>query len=394
MPLYSKNNQLILTIIRCEPQSLLDEIMEISPMEHMRIRSKIRDYEIHFVNGDEFVSSLSRYLPCCYVVDDNVWGLYRDGVLKSLESERLVIQYAHEEQKTLTGAQRIYDELIKHSAKRNLTLVSIGGGMIQDLSGFVAATLYRGINWVYVPTTLLAQADSCLGSKTSLNYRNFKNLLGTFYPPNHVIIYTPFVQTLSELDFMSGLGEVIKLHLIGGLPFVEKIAKCLDGLQNRDEGQLIDAIQDSLNIKYPYVASDEFDQGERILLNYGHCFGHAIESVSNFQMPHGLAVVLGMMLANIVAKKRDILSDLTENFLFEQLFFPVVKIGPILNYLDPEAIIEAMKKDKKRTGNGLALIILKEKYNLEIIQDLSPKEVVDAIQELSSKFMNRNHSNT
>ena len=356
-------------------------------MENLYIRSKIRNYIIRFVDKGELISHLNHSAPCCYVVDENVWKLYHKGILDKFKSANLIILPALEEHKTLVGVQVIYDKLIKYSAKRNLTLISIGGGIIQDLTGFVASTWYRGINWVYVPTTLLGQADSCLGGKTSLNYKSFKNLIGTFSPPSEIIINVPFLQTLSELDFLSGLGEVIKLHLLGGSSYVQSVLKYLPNLLNREEDKLAQIIRDSLSIKYSYVASDEFDRGKRNILNYGHCFGHAIESSSDFQIPHGQAVVLGMMLANIIGKKRGVLSDSTEHRLFEQLLFPVLKIKPTSINLDSKTIIEAMKKDKKRLGEGLALIILKDEYQTENIQNLSSKEVIDSIEELGDKFM-------
>ena len=139
-----------------------------------------------------------------------------------------------EERKTLETVQELYGHFLGRSAKRNMTLISIGGGILQDISGFAASTLYRGINWVFVPTTLLAQADSCIGSKTSLNYQGYKNLLGTFYPPNEVYIYMPFLATQAELDFYSGLGEVVKLHLMGGAERTRELIALLLIFDRRD----------------------------------------------------------------------------------------------------------------------------------------------------------------
>jgi 3-dehydroquinate synthase len=319
-------------------------------------------------------------------VDENVWRLYADGCLRDIDRERVFVQPIREEIKSLESVQRLYDRLADYPAKRNLTLISIGGGILQDITGFVASTLYRGIDWVYVPTTLLAQADSCIGAKTSLNYHRCKNLVGTFYPPREVLIHIPFLATLEPRDFFSGLGEVIKLHIIGGPGPVDRLIAMQPAIRQRDPEALRATVINSLTIKHGYIADDEFDQGRRNLLNFGHCFGHAIETTSDFALPHGQAVLVGILLANIAARDRGRLSLNREAELSARLLLPNLVTKPAPSHLDPDAVVNAMSKDKKRTGQGLALVVLKDGYELQQLDDFTPGEATTALTELAGRL--------
>ena len=288
-----------------------------------------------------------------------------------------------EEKKNIAMVQELYDRLIEKSAKRNMTLISIGGGIVQDVTGFLASTLYRGIKWVFVPTTLLAQADSCIGGKTSLNYKAYKNLIGTFYPPTAIFIDTKFLLTLKDLDFYSGLGEVIKLFVIGGEKSTKGILEWMPALRVRNEEALEKAVYGSLLIKKSYIEDDEFDSGRRNMLNFGHCFGHALEAASDFGIPHGQAVVLGMVLANIVARERNLLAKDTEQYLLNKLFLPSLIKNAKLHSIKPDQIIDGMKKDKKRTVLDLPLVMLTDSYLMTRVSDLKEQEVNSALSELS-----------
>jgi len=339
------------------------------------------------MTGDTgFVSGFGGLPHRCYVVDENVWRLYKTSALAPLDPSRTIIQPINERLKTLESVSLLYDRLVDFPAKRNLTLVSIGGGILQDITGFAASTLYRGINWTYVPTTLLAQADSCIGGKTSLNYGHYKNLVGTFYPPSEVFIYTPFLATLQQQDFYSGLGEVVKLHIMGGQNAVRSLQNLLPAIGRRDNEALTTAVKDSLTVKLAYISEDEFDQGRRNMLNFGHCFGHALETTSDFLIPHGQAVMVGMMLANIASRNRGLLSRPLEAELRQELLEPNLIVRPGRAHLEPEAVIDAMKRDKKRKGDGLALVVLKDGYEMQRIDDFTPDEARTALEELLGLF--------
>jgi len=352
-------------------------------MPVIKIKSNIRNYSVYFGKAKDFLSKLEKTYPnCCYIIDENVWKLYKNRTLYKLDKNKVIILPINEERKYLTAVQEIYDLLIERSAKRNLTMISIGGGIIQDITGFVASTIYRGINWVFIPTTLLAQADSCIGGKTSLNYRSFKNLIGTFYPPSEIFIDPLFLATQKDIDFYSGLGEVVKLHLMQERDNVQKIIKMLPLIIAKEPKTLITAVRNSLLIKQSYIESDEFDTGKRNLLNYGHCFGHAIESVSNFEIPHGQAILVGMILANIVSKQRRLLSEKSESFILQKLLLPSLKVKLKRQFFTADKIIEAMKKDKKRIGQGLALIMMTDNYKTIKMNDITVDEAINALREL------------
>ena len=179
----------------------------------LEIKSNIRNYEVLFEKDYEFIKDLINIKNSIFIIDNNVYELYKDK-FRDIQNNNLFLFNAIEENKTFDYVKEIYDFLIKKSVKRNLTIISIGGGITQDITGFVASTLYRRVNWIFIPTTFLAITDSCIGSKTSVNYDKYKNIMGTFYPPQKIYINTDFLNTLKELDFYSGIGESIKFQLM------------------------------------------------------------------------------------------------------------------------------------------------------------------------------------
>jgi 3-dehydroquinate synthase len=347
----------------------------------IKVKSSLREYEVHLGPAHDFVKHLANLEQKLFVVDENVWHCHADGILSTLPRPETITFPALEDRKTLEGVQEIYEHLLQRSAKRNLTLITIGGGILQDVTGFAASTLYRGINWVFIPTTLLAQADSCIGSKTSLNYGRYKNLIGTFYPPSTIWIDPSFLSTLQTLDFFSGLGEIVKLHIMAGEEKTQQYLGAYDSICALDMLPLQRAIQTSLEIKIGYISDDEFDLGRRNMLNYGHCIGHALESVSNFRIPHGQAVVAGMILANDIAQRRGILSEEQCCFIETRLLLPSLNVRAQPADLQATAIIEAMSKDKKRTGSGLALVMLTEAGEMVRVNDVQAQEVQAALEE-------------
>jgi len=352
----------------------------------IKVHSAIRDYEVHFADSFDFMAAFEHIANRYYVIDSNVWHLYRDTVFSHLDPALVMVLPIEEDRKNLGTVMEVYDALMAKSAKRNMTMISIGGGIVQDITGFAASTLYRGINWIFVPTTLLAQSDSCIGSKTSLNYKSYKNLIGSFFPPNHIYLCPLFTATLKHEDYFSGLGEVIKLHLMGGEAASGKLMADLPALNGRaDPSALLAAIKESLGVKLSYMADDEFDTGKRNLLNYGHCFGHAVESTSEFAIPHGQAVIVGMMFANIVARNRGLLNQNMFDDIHQRILRPALVSALSAEHLDTARIIAAMKMDKKRTGEGLVLVMLTDGYEMVKIDDLSVDELGAANQELCKR---------
>src|SRR3989344_1246740 len=354
------------------------------------IASRLSDYTVFFEDRHDFLSEL-KAKNAIWIIDRNVLRLY-PGYFSDIPEGSLIDFDAVEPNKTLEAAVEIYRELISKSVKRNATLISVGGGITQDVSGFVASTLYRGIRWIYLPTTLLAQSDSCIGSKTSLNFDQFKNLIGTFYSPREVYINVEFLKTLEPRYFYSGFGEIIKLQLTPVISPERDLLAVVERLKRTGSfplsstDDLLSLIYDSLLIKKSYIEEDEFDQGRRNLLNYGHCLGHALESASGFEIPHGLAVMAGMLFANIVSCRRKWIDDKMLEFLTKSVFMPhlhfdLVDFRP--EYFNPDVLIENMKKDKKRTGEGLALILPASDLELVRINNLSLDEARRGIKQLA-----------
>ena len=348
-------------------------------MNTILIKSNLKDYTVYFENDDSFLKRLAELNNSVYVIDENVYRLHKDDCLKYIPKDRLIELEISEDRKNMDTVCELYEKIMQFAPRKNLNLVSIGGGITQDLTSFVASSLYRGVNWIFVPTTLLAQVDSCIGAKTSLNFKHFKNLVGTFYPPSEIHIYPEFLKTLTREDFYSGVGEMAKLHLMNGENDTKKFIEDLPLIDKLDSKVLLERTQNCLKIKKSYIEDDEFDTGKRNMLNYGHCFGHAIESSTDFAISHGQAVVLGMILANKMAVKQGLLLPINEKFIYENVLKPVFVVN--VPEIDVEKTVDAMKQDKKNLGNGLALVMLTDGYKMVKITDLTEHEAKEVLSE-------------
>jgi 3-dehydroquinate synthase len=210
------------------------------------------------------------------------------------------------------------------------------------------------VDWKFLPTTLLAQADSCIGSKSSVNLGTVKNILGTFNPPSEIAICGRFLDTLEQKDIRSGIGEIIKVHAIDSSAAFDRLMKDYDRLMI-DRAVLIHYTEQALKIKKRYIEVDEFDQGVRNIFNYGHSFGHAIESATDFAVPHGIAVTMGMQIANSVATQRGLITE-SQHMRMQ----PLLKknLGAFANTAIPfDATLSALVKDKKNTASQLVVIL-------------------------------------
>lgn len=343
----------------------------------MKIKSNIRDYTVNLEMDNHFITELKRIPHSMFVIDRNVYDLYPE-FFGDIEKNKLILLDAIEENKTIDTALDICEKFTKIPAKRNSTMITIGGGICQDVSGFAANILYRGINWVLVPTTLLSSCDSCIGSKTSLNYKKYKNLLGTFYPPLRLHIYPEFFKTLTKSDYKSGLGEIVKFNVMKGEKAITRLEESIDSLLELDPTVLNEFILSSLEFKQPLIERDEFDQGDRISLNFAHTFGHAIETVSNYAIPHGTAVAIGMVMANFISCERGMLIDSTKKRI-ENLVKKIADITFVETHFDADKIIEAMKNDKKRKGDKLAAVLLNDLFETIVIYDLEENEVRNSL---------------
>lgn len=351
-------------------------------LENLTIKSNIKNYIVHFEKDKNFLENLVKRENTIFIIDKNVYNLHKSNILANIPQDKSIFLDISEEMKNIETACFLYEKIMQFSPRKNLTIISIGGGITQDVTGFVASSLYRGVNWFFVPTTLLAQVDSCIGAKTSLNFKHYKNLVGTFYPPSEIFIYPEFLKTLKREDFYSGVGEMAKLHLMNGEDATKNFVKDLSLIDKLDETTLLKYTQNCLKIKKSYIENDEFDTGKRNMLNYGHCFGHAIESSTNFEISHGQAVVLGMILANKEAKKRGILSEKNEEYIYNNVLKPILIVK--IPQIDVSKTISAMRQDKKNLGKGLALVMLKDNYEMIKITDLQEDEARELLENVKN----------
>ena len=262
---------------------------------------------------------------------------------------------AVETDKSLSSVERLICELRERGMSRGDHLIAVGGGIIQDVSTLVASLYMRGVAWTYVPTTLLGMVDSCIGGKSSINTRTTKNLIGNIYPPREVVIDTDFVTTLSPRERYSGIAEALKITYCGGEASFQQMTSLLHGLETADIG---DVIHLSLTTKKWFIEVDEHDKAERLQLNFGHTFGHAIEVATNFAVPHGLAVAIGMICAFEFASRHERLHDCADdlNRISRALVMKGLRDSSRFNF-DADRFSTAFRSDKKHPAGAFRLVL-------------------------------------
>ena len=354
--------------------------------EKLSIQSIFRKYSVHFV--DDAVKAFGGNLnDTFFLVDQKLMTLYGSRFEGVLPPDRTIAIKADEFNTTLDRCQEIIRALVGKNIRRNHILVAVGGGILQDITAFTASILYRGIEWHFIPTTLLAQADSCIGSKTSINLGEFKNLVGNFYPPSDILVDVKFLESLPSGEVKSGIGEILHYYLIDDNPMTGPLMARYDEFLSNPPG-LLSFIRESLNIKKKVIERDEFDRHERNLFNYGHTFGHALESLTNYQINHGQAVTFGMDLANYLSVE---FGHMTQKS-FEGMHKVLKKNVPILNSgeYDMEKYYKALSRDKKNIGENLGCILTcgpGKMFKSQILID-------DKFRELIRTFFNKRWSDS
>ena len=289
-----------------------------------------------------------------YIIDSKIAEIYRRELAGVLASKSVLLVEARESNKSLEHMPDYVTHLLQRGIKRGHVVVAIGGGIIQDITCFIGAVLLRGVDWHFYPTTLLAQADSCIGSKSSINVGLFKNVVGTYTPPRRIVISRAVLATLPEVEIRSGIGEMLKVHLIAGPAAFDQIAADYDRIAS-DAAIMQKYIIRSLEIKRGIIEQDEFDRGIRNVMNLGHSFGHAIESATNFGIPHGVAVTIGMDMANYTAVRLGRMSQTH----FDRMHPTLRKNyrGYETTAIPFDGFLAAIGKDKKNTDAKLGLIL-------------------------------------
>lgn len=299
------------------------------------------------------IDSFLPYKNCCYIIDENIAKIYQSKLSPILKKKSTIIINSNEEAKSLEKLSSLFERLTKNEVRRDSMFIAIGGGVVQDITCFISSVFLRGVPWIFIPTTLLSQADSCIGSKSSINIKSAKNILGTFNPPKKVFIWAEFLNTLSDSEIRSGVGEIIKVCAIDGMSSFRALSADLQDIYC-DQEVLLRYIHKSLNIKKNYVELDEFDRNQRNIFNYGHSFGHAIEFATNYLIPHGVAVTIGMDLANFLSAKLGYTS--IEYFNYAHPTLAENANGHWHHDIPVNLLFDALLRDKKNTQTELGLI--------------------------------------
>jgi 3-dehydroquinate synthase len=320
--------------------------------------------------------------PQVYLIsDETVQSLYGDKVIQLLQKSGFQLSSftvpAGEKSKTLATASQVYDWLVDHHAERGDNILALGGGMVGDLVGFVAATFLRGMNFVQVPTSLVAMVDAAIGGKTAVNLPQAKNLIGAFYQPRLVLADVATLTTLPHQELISGYAEVIKHSLIADESLFYFLESHIDELINLVPEITVEVIRRSAVIKAQIVSEDEKEQGKRTLLNYGHTIGHALEAATNYQkFLHGEAVAIGMMGTAKLSQRLGLLSQEIvdrQQRILEKFGLPIKCPG-----IDLNAILKAMELDKKVRGKAIRWVLLQD-IGKPVIQDNVAREEVVAV---------------
>jgi 3-dehydroquinate synthase len=327
-----------------------------------RVASSPRPYQVDFPAGNSPAENLVREV-CAHkapliLVDSRICEIYL-----SARSELAVVPTfsvaAGEGVKEISTVLEIVDFLERNGATKISMLFVVGGGVIQDLGAFSGAMYKRGLPWTFLPTTLLAQGDSCVGGKTALNHKKTKNLLGLFSTPRRVIIDTGFLSTLPQGDLLSGVGEIFRLCITGGPAFLAAFAKLLPAFLAGEAQATRELIASSLSVKQAVVEFDEFELDIRRSMNYGHSFGHALEALTDFRIPHGVGVTIGILVENEIAHRRGMLprSERDHMLALGRQIIPE-DCRQVFAEASLDGVLDLLRRDKKTEGAVLKLATL------------------------------------
>ncbi len=329
---------------------------------HIKIRShKESDYYIWI--SKNLMSNIidfckhENYSDIALITDSNVKELYGNNLLAQFKENGLnalmVVFSAGEQSKTRGTKEKIEDYLIQNNFKRDSLIIALGGGVTGDLAGFIAATYMRGIDYIQIPTTLLAMVDSSIGGKTAVDTKDGKNMIGSFHQPKAVFIDIDSLKTLPKEEMINGISEIIKYGIIHDSRFFEFVQKNFEKILSLDEEILIKTIKWSCSIKKEYIEKDEKDESSRKALNFGHTIGHAVEKAANYKMKHGYAVAFGMIAETKIAVEKGLLNSKDG----QQIIEIIKKIGIDKIPYDSKIIIENTLFDKKNSSGSVNYVL-------------------------------------
>ena len=343
-------------------------------MKPIKLNIKTKSQEYPILIGSNLISNLSKILKensikfenCLLIVDKNISKKFISKIKKSLNKKKIFIFYfkANEINKNIDYINKILDFLLKKNFLRDDCIISVGGGITGDISSFAASLFKRGIKFINIPTTLLAQVDSSIGGKTGVNTKYGKNLIGSFYQPNLVISDTQFLKTLPKREIICGYGEILKHSLIANKNFYIFLNKNSEEILKLTSPFIEKAIYESCKIKKNVVEKDEKEGGLRKILNFGHTFAHAYEASLGYskRLNHGEAVILGLKTALNFSLKRNLIKKNEHSSIINHIYncnLPS-ELKKYFRINDTKKIIKFMLKDKKNNSDKISLVLLKK----------------------------------
>lgn len=355
-------------------------------MKKVRVDLQKNSYDIYIGSGllpqvGPWLKETGLSGKAIIVTDTTVKGLYADVLSRGLTGAGFSVTVLDippgEEQKNLEAAGGLYEKLTSAYTERTTPIIALGGGVIGDLAGFVAATYMRGVPLVQVPTTILAQVDSSIGGKTAVDYGRLKNMIGAFYQPRMVVADVDILKTLPDVEFANGMAEAIKMAAIMDKDLFDYIEKNIGRARRLDTAVLEEIVSANARLKANVVSKDEKESDFRAILNFGHTVGHAVEAVSAFGLKHGQAVAIGMVaearISNRVGKMKE--SDVVR--LKEVLGKAGLPVD--VPALDIDEVMTAMRHDKKVTGNKIRFVLLNAIGDAYITDGVNPALVEELL---------------
>jgi len=334
-------------------------------MKTLDIKSGQGNYQVDFYNSiNDLLQAVLNVPASAIVIDQNVASLYREELQPFTDTIPILEISATEDEKTLVGIEKTLEFFQNNNLTRSSAVFAVGGGIIQDIVTFSAHVYYRGISWMFIPTTLLSMCDSCIGAKCGINFKAHKNQLGVFQSPTHVFICSQFMNTLAERDIRSGYGEMLKLILTGSEELFQQYKTAFEtGLPSLNEANRF--IYESLNIKKKVIEIDEYELDLRRILNYGHTFGHALESLTGYEIPHGSSVAWGVDLVNFLGWHYGITpaADFYRIHEFIMSHFRFHLSAPV----NGRHLVDMTRRDKKVLQGMANLIFLQTPGDLVIV---------------------------
>lgn len=326
-------------------------------MNTIKIHSNLYDYTVEFI--DSFQLEQQNFgSETIYIIDKNVHLLY-PKISHSIPKSQIYLMEAVEQKKNMDTVLDIISFFQKRGVKKDWKIVCIGGGITQDVTTLASNLFLRNLDWYFFPTTLLSMCDSCIGGKCGINFKQYKNQIGVFYPPKKIYIDVRFLDTLSEDDMINGWGELLKFSLTDDPSFYEN-------LKQEDSyipcGSITEYIYRGLRVKQRIIETDEFESDLRRVLNYGHTFGHALEAYTNNKIPHGKAVIWGIDVVNFIAWRQGLISEDIyydiKSFIYNSFLRNKILIK------EPDKLFKIIKTDKKVRGNVLNFVMLDRQSHL------------------------------